>query len=63
MQLLDDHLFRLWKNNTIIKEDALNKANMADALAERMITTVINNAKPAFLNLIFMSLITKKNDY
>jgi len=37
MQLLDDHLYRLWVEGTIIKEDAITKANMPDALAARML--------------------------
>ncbi len=35
MQLLDDHLFRLWKEEKVTKEDALVKANYADDLAKR----------------------------
>ena len=37
MQLLDEHLFKLWKDNTISKEDAIAKANLPDGLAERML--------------------------
>jgi len=37
MQLLDEHLFKLWKENTITKEDAIAKANLPDGLAERML--------------------------
>jgi twitching motility protein PilT len=37
MQLLDEHLFKLWKDNVITKEDAIAKANLADGLAERML--------------------------
>jgi len=37
MQLLDDHLFRLWRDGIIIKEDAITKANMPDSLADKMI--------------------------
>ena len=37
MQLLDEHLFNLWKDNTVTKEDAIAKANLPDALAERML--------------------------
>jgi twitching motility protein PilT len=37
MQLLDDHMFRLWKDKVITREDALTKANLSDALAARML--------------------------
>ena len=37
MQLLDDHLFWLWRDGMIIKEDAITKANMPDSLAVRML--------------------------
>jgi Ran GTPase-activating protein (RanGAP) involved in mRNA processing and transport len=37
MQLLDDHLFKLWKDGVVIKEDAVAKANIPDSLAERML--------------------------
>ena len=37
MQLLDDHLFRLYKEGTIIKEDALGKANLPDMLIQKML--------------------------
>ena len=36
MQLLDDHLFRLWKDQVVTKLDALIKANMPDQLADKM---------------------------
>ncbi len=35
MQLLDDHLFRLWQEEKVTKEDALMKANYGDDLAKR----------------------------
>ena len=37
MQLLDDHLFRLYKEGTITKEDALSKANLPDMLIAKII--------------------------
>ncbi|MDR3183175.1 MAG: type IV pilus twitching motility protein PilT [Planctomycetaceae bacterium] len=37
MQLLDDHLFRLWKEGIVAKEDAITKSNIPDALVERML--------------------------
>ena len=37
MQLLDDHLFRLWRDGIVIKEDAITKSNMPDALADKML--------------------------
>lgn len=36
MQLLDDHLFRLWKDGLVDKREVLLKANMADELAARI---------------------------
>ena len=36
MQLLDDHLFKLWHDGTVTKQDALSKANVAEELARRM---------------------------
>ncbi|MEX0936926.1 MAG: type IV pilus twitching motility protein PilT [Pirellulales bacterium] len=36
MQLLDDHLFRLWKEEKCTKEDVLAKANYADELARQI---------------------------
>ena len=36
MQLLDDHLYRLWKDKVITKEDAIMKSNMPDPLAAKM---------------------------
>lgn len=35
MQLLDDHIFKLWKDGLVTKEDALAKCNSADELAAR----------------------------
>ena len=37
MQLLDEHLFKLWKENVVTKEDALGKANSVDSLADRIL--------------------------
>ncbi|MDR3232319.1 MAG: type IV pilus twitching motility protein PilT [Planctomycetaceae bacterium] len=37
MQLLDDHLFRLWKDGVVTKEDAVSKSNIPDALVTRML--------------------------
>ncbi|MDR2169413.1 MAG: type IV pilus twitching motility protein PilT [Planctomycetaceae bacterium] len=37
MQLLDDHLFRLWRDKVVNKEDALTKSNLPDALAAKML--------------------------
>jgi twitching motility protein PilT len=36
MQLLDDHLFKLWKDGIVAKEDVLFKANMPDDLEKRI---------------------------
>ncbi len=36
MQLLDDAIFNLWRENQISVEDALSKANSADELAKRI---------------------------
>lgn len=36
MQLLDDHLFRLWKDRVVLKEEALGKSNMPDMLLAKM---------------------------
>ncbi|MDR0522046.1 MAG: type IV pilus twitching motility protein PilT [Planctomycetaceae bacterium] len=36
MQLLDDHLFWLWRDGVVSKEDAITKSNIPDALRERM---------------------------
>ena len=36
MQLLDDHLFRLWKDQIVTKADAIGKANMPDQLEDKM---------------------------
>jgi len=36
MQLLDDHMFRLWKDRIITKEDALFKANLPELLDKKM---------------------------
>jgi Tfp pilus assembly ATPase PilU len=37
MQLLDEHLFKLWKDGIVTKEDAIAKANLPDGLAERRV--------------------------
>jgi len=37
MQLLDEHLFKLWRDGIVTKEDAVAKANLPDGLAERMV--------------------------
>jgi twitching motility protein PilT len=37
MQLMDDHLFRLWHAETISLEDALAKAHRPDDLAKRIV--------------------------
>jgi len=36
MQLLDDHLFKLWKEEKVTKQDALSKANTPEELANRI---------------------------
>jgi twitching motility protein PilT len=36
MQLLDDHIFRLWRDGVVNKEEALIKANMPDELTNRI---------------------------
>ncbi|MDR3109356.1 MAG: type IV pilus twitching motility protein PilT [Planctomycetaceae bacterium] len=36
MQLLDDHLFRLWKDKVVNKDDAITKSNIPDALLAKM---------------------------
>ncbi|MDO4570448.1 MAG: type IV pilus twitching motility protein PilT [Planctomycetia bacterium] len=36
MQLLDDHLFKLWRDNLITEEDALGKANSVEDLKMRI---------------------------
>jgi twitching motility protein PilT len=36
MQLLDDHMFKLWRDEIATKEDALSKANSPDELARRI---------------------------
>jgi len=36
MQLLDDHLFRLWKDRIVTKEDALIKSNLPEMLEKKM---------------------------
>lgn len=36
MQLLDDHLYKLWKDKIVSKEDAIGKANAADSLIAKM---------------------------
>jgi Tfp pilus assembly ATPase PilU len=35
MQLLDDHLFKLWEEKKITKENAIAKAQSADDLMQR----------------------------
>ena len=36
MQLLDDHLFKLWRDGIVTLEDALGKANSTDDLMKRV---------------------------
>ena len=36
MQLLDDHLFQLWRKEQVTKEDAMAKANVPEDLAKRI---------------------------
>jgi twitching motility protein PilT len=36
MQLLDDHLFRLWRDGTVAKEEVMIKSNQPDDLANRI---------------------------
>ena len=36
MQLLDDAIFKLWRDNVVTVEDALAKANQQDELAKRI---------------------------
>jgi len=36
MQLLDDHIYKLWKDKVITKEDGLMKSNAPDPLAAKM---------------------------
>jgi len=36
MQLLDDHMFRLWKEGLVEKRDILLKANLPEDLAVRI---------------------------
>jgi len=36
MQLLDDHLYKLWRDKKVTKADALAKANVPDELAKRI---------------------------
>ncbi len=36
MQLLDDHLFRLWKDRIVNKEEAIIKANLPEMLMQKM---------------------------
>lgn len=38
MQLLDDHLYKLWKDGVVTKQDALAKANAPDDVAKRIAT-------------------------
>jgi twitching motility protein PilT len=44
MQLLDDHMFQLWRDGLVTMEDVLAKANMADMLA----TKIANARKGVF---------------
>ena len=37
MQLLDDHLFKLYREGTITRDDALSKANIPDMLIQKML--------------------------
>jgi twitching motility protein PilT len=37
MQLMDDHLFRLWQDEKITLEDALAKSHRPDDLAKRIV--------------------------
>ncbi|MGL4593854.1 MAG: type IV pilus twitching motility protein PilT [Thermoguttaceae bacterium] len=37
MQLLDDHLFKLWRDKIVTKEDVITKSNMPDALAAKIL--------------------------
>ena len=36
MQLLDDHLFQIWRNEIATKEDVMMKSNSPDDLAKRI---------------------------
>ena len=36
MQLLDDHMFELWKQKIVAKEEILAKANLPEALAAKI---------------------------
>ncbi|MCL2349378.1 MAG: type IV pili twitching motility protein PilT, partial [Planctomycetaceae bacterium] len=36
MQLLDDNLFKFWKDRIVTKEEALFKANLPDMLEKKM---------------------------
>ena len=36
MQLLDDHMFKLWKDGVVKKEDILIKSNAPDELATKI---------------------------
>ena len=36
MQLLDDHLFHLWRDEVVTKQDALAKANSPEEVARRI---------------------------
>ena len=36
MQLLDDHLYKLWKDGVVTRQDALGKANVPEELARRI---------------------------
>ena len=37
MQLMDDHLFRLWREEKVILEEVLAKAHNPDELAKRIV--------------------------
>ena len=37
MQLLDDHLFKLWRDGQVTLEDAMGKANSQDDLMKRVV--------------------------
>ena len=39
MQLLDDSLFKLWRDNKITVEDVLGKAHRPDDLAQRIVNS------------------------
>ena len=43
MQLLDDHLFKLWQEGKVTAEDALGKAQIADELQKRILNATNGN--------------------